>query len=84
MLVNPLVIKKYPNRRLYDTESSGYITLADVATALKRGRTVSVVESKTGADLTEVTLLNVLVAAAESGTRVMSVQELVKLIREHV
>ncbi len=55
----PLQIKKYPNRRLYDTEQSRYITLDELAAIVRGGRRVRVVDAKTGADLTRAVLLQV-------------------------
>jgi len=55
-----LRIKKYPNRRLYDTEQSRYITLAELAETVRGGRRVEVVDSKTGDDLTRAVLLQVI------------------------
>jgi len=53
----PLIIKKYGNRRLYDSQRSLYINLEDLATLLKEGRDLHVVDAKTGEDLTRATLL---------------------------
>ncbi|MSP73364.1 MAG: hypothetical protein EXR76_14590 [Myxococcales bacterium] len=54
------VIKRYPNRRLYDTESSRYITLEDLAVLIGENREVKVVDSKTDEDLTRRVLVQVL------------------------
>ena len=51
------VIKRYANRKLYDTESKRYVTLDDLAEAIRRGEEVRVVDHVTGDDLTSVTLL---------------------------
>jgi polyhydroxyalkanoate synthesis repressor PhaR len=56
----PLVIKKYGNRRLYDTEASRYITLEDLAGVIRSGRDVKVVDAKTNADLTKSVLLQII------------------------
>lgn len=55
-------IKRYPNRKLYDTESSRYITLDEIAEYLRAGGEVHVVDSRTGQDITSVTLAQVLVS----------------------
>lgn len=55
-----LLIKKYGNRRLYDTESSRYITLDDLAQIVKTGRDVRVVDAKTNKDLTKSVLLQII------------------------
>lgn len=52
-----LVVKKYSNRRLYDTEQSRYITQGELAATIRAGRDVRVVDAKTDADLTQETLL---------------------------
>jgi polyhydroxyalkanoate synthesis repressor PhaR len=53
-------IKRYPNRKLYDTEQSRYITLEEIAGFLKEGGEVHVIDSKSGEDITAVTLAQVL------------------------
>jgi polyhydroxyalkanoate synthesis repressor PhaR len=55
-----ILIKRYPNRRLYDTQSSRYITLEDLSVLLAEGREVQVVDSKDGQDLTRRVLVQVL------------------------
>ena len=55
-----VTIKKYANRRLYDTESSSYITLDRLAAMIREGRDFEVVDAKTGADLTQVTLTQII------------------------
>ena len=54
------LIKRYPNRRLYDTQSSQYITLEDLGVMVADGREVKVIDSKDGADLTRRVLVQVL------------------------
>lgn len=53
-------IKKYANRRLYDTAQSAYITLADCAKMVRDGHKVKISDAKTGDDLTKSTLLQIL------------------------
>lgn len=55
-----MLIKKYGNRRLYDTESSRYITLGDLTEAIRGGAEAKVVDAKSGADLTQVTLTQII------------------------
>jgi len=55
-----VVIKKYGNRRLYDTVSSRYINLDDIAALIRQGKDVKVVDAKTGQDLTRVTLTQII------------------------
>jgi polyhydroxyalkanoate synthesis repressor PhaR len=54
------IIKKYPNRRLYDTEISSYITLEDVRQLIVEGEEVLVRDARTGADLTRVVLMQII------------------------
>ena len=54
------IIKKYPNRRLYDTKFSQYITLEDLRQLVKNEKTFQVLEAKTGNDLTRSTLLQII------------------------
>jgi len=61
----PLLIKKYANRRLYDTGRSHYITVAELAQIVKGGQRVKVVDAKTGADLTRQVLIQVLLEEQE-------------------
>jgi polyhydroxyalkanoate synthesis repressor PhaR len=60
-----LKIKKYANRRLYDTEQSRYITLAELSTIVREGRTVEVVDAKSGDDLTRQVLVQVILEEQE-------------------
>ena len=55
-----LVIKRYANRKLYDTESRRYVTLEDLANIIRQGEDLKVVDHVTGEDLTSVTLLQVI------------------------
>lgn len=55
-----LLIKKYANRRLYDTERSHYITLGELAELVRTGRPVRIVDAKTEADLTKAVLMQVI------------------------
>jgi len=60
-----IVIKKYRNRRLYDTASSRYLTLDDIAGLIRQGKEVKVVDAKTGQDLTRVTLTQIITEDAK-------------------
>ena len=59
------VIKKYGNRRLYDTADSRYVNLDDIAGFIREGRDVQVVDAKTGKDLTRVTLTQIITEDAK-------------------
>jgi len=56
-----IVIKKYANRRLYDTSSSSYINLEDIAALVRNGKDLQVVDARTGEDLTRLTLTQIIV-----------------------
>ncbi len=56
----PVLIKKYGNRRLYDTSSSRYITLAELARLVQSGKTVRIVDAANGKNLTRAVLLQVI------------------------
>ncbi|MFL6444984.1 MAG: polyhydroxyalkanoate synthesis regulator DNA-binding domain-containing protein [Candidatus Sulfotelmatobacter sp.] len=60
-----IVIKKYGNRRLYDTAGSRYVNLDDLAQHVRAGREVRVVDAKTGRDLTRVTLTQIITEDAK-------------------
>lgn len=79
--MSPVVtIKKYSNRRLYDTEDSRYITLDELADKVRRGGEVRVVDAKSGEDLTQATLTQIIVEGREAA-RMLPVPLLVQLIR---
>ena len=61
----PVVIKKYGNRRLYDSSNSRYVNLDDIAGFIREGREVRVLDAKTGADLTRVTLTQIITEDAK-------------------
>ena len=65
MKPQPVVIRKYGNRRLYDTSASRYINLDGLAALVRNGTEVQVVDAKTGEDLTRVTLTQVIVENAK-------------------
>jgi polyhydroxyalkanoate synthesis repressor PhaR len=76
----PAVIKKYGNRRLYDTEDSRYITLDELASKIQGGRDVRVVDAKNGDDLTQVTLTQIIIEG-RGAARLLPVGLLAQLIR---
>jgi len=79
-VVQPLLIKKYVNRRLYDTEASRYITLEELAGLIRGGREVRVVDAKTNADLTKMVLLQI-ISETEKADDVLPVSFLRKVIQ---
>ncbi len=78
---NMRVIKKYPNRRLYDTDISKYVTLSDVRKLIIENIPVKVVDAKTKEDLTRSVLLQIILEQEEDGAPIMSAQMLEQLIR---
>ena len=61
------LIKKYANRKLYDTRTSRYITLEEIAQLVRRGHEIKVVDRDNGADLTQVTLSQVVLSEEKRG-----------------
>jgi len=74
-------IKKYPNRRLYDTANSGYITLADVKQMVLEGIEFQVVDAKSGEDLTRAILLQIILDEESGGVPMFSSEMLALMIR---
>jgi polyhydroxyalkanoate synthesis repressor PhaR len=75
------IIKKYPNRRLYDTDTSTYITLTDVKNLVLDGHPFVVREAKTNEDLTRSILLQIILEEEAGGTPMFSEAALANLIR---
>jgi polyhydroxyalkanoate synthesis repressor PhaR len=75
-----MLVKKYGNRRLYDTEGSRYITLDDLATRIRAGGDVEVIDAKTGQDLTQATLAQIILES-RGAARLLPVPLLKQLIR---
>ncbi len=75
------VIKKYPNRRLYDTEISSYITIEDVRQLIVDGEEFEVIDAKSGTDLTRQVLLQIISEHEQEGTPILSTRLLSQIIR---
>ncbi len=75
------VIKKYPNRRLYDTEISSYITIEDVRQLVVEGEEFQVRDARTGDDLTRCVMLQIIAEHEQDGEPVLSTQLLSQIIR---
>jgi len=75
------IIKKYPNRRLYDTELSRYVTLADVRELVMEGQDLSVLDTTNGQDITRAILLQIMLDEESSGEPLFSTKMLCQLIR---
>jgi polyhydroxyalkanoate synthesis repressor PhaR len=77
----PRILKKYPNRRLYDTEVSSYITLAEVKAMVLKGVDFEVRDAKTGEDLTRSILLQIILEEETGGVPMFSAGMLSQIIR---
>ena len=75
------VLKKYPNRRLYDTETSSYITLADVKRMVLAGQDFVVRDAKTSEDLTRSILLQIILEEETGGVPMFPAPALAQIIR---
>ncbi len=75
-----VTIKKYANRRLYDTESSTYITLDRLAAMVREGREFEVVDAKTGEDITRQVLTQIIVDEEARGATMLPINFLKQLI----
>jgi polyhydroxyalkanoate synthesis repressor PhaR len=75
-----VIIKKYANRRLYDTESSTYITLERLAEMVRQKRDFQVVDAKTGEDITRSVLTQIIMDEESRGTTMLPVNFLRQLI----
>lgn len=75
------LIKKYPNRRLYDTQTSSYITLADVKQLVLASENFQVLDAKTGDDLTRSILLQIILEEEGGGVPMFSSNMLAQIIR---
>lgn len=77
----PRVIKKYPNRRLYDTELSRYITLSDIHDLVMKGTEFQVIDTNDGEDLTRSILLQIMLEEESGGQPLFSSKMLGQIIR---
>jgi polyhydroxyalkanoate synthesis repressor PhaR len=80
-MASPRVIKKYPNRRLYDTEISSYITIEDVRQLIVDGEEFEVRDARSGDDLTRQVLLQIIAEHEQDGEPLLSTQLLSHIIR---
>ena len=77
------IIKKYPNRRLYDTQTSTYITLADVKQMVLAHDTFRVVDAKTNDDLTRSIMLQIILEEENEGFSLFTTEMLAQIIRSY-
>jgi len=80
----PLLIKRYASRRLYNTETSDYVTLEDIAGFIREGREVQIIDLKSGDDLTRQYLLQIITEHESRGENVLPVDVLNDLVRSYM
>ena len=79
----PLLIKRYASRRLYNTETSDYVTLEDIAEFIRSGRDVQIIDLKSGDDLTRQYLLQIIAEHESRGENMLPVNVLNDLVRSY-
>ncbi|MFZ7093164.1 polyhydroxyalkanoate synthesis repressor PhaR [Primorskyibacter sp. 2E233] len=79
----PLLIKRYASRRLYNTETSDYVTLEDIAGFVRDGREVQIIDLKSGDDLTRQYLLQIVAEHESKGESVLPINVLTDLVRSY-
>lgn len=79
----PLLIKRYASRRLYNTETSDYVTLDDIAEFIRDGREVQIIDLKSGDDLTRQYLLQIIAEHESRGENVLPINVLTDLVRSY-
>lgn len=79
----PLLVKRYASRRLYNTETSDYVTLDDIAKVIRAGREVKIVDLKSGVDLTRSYLLQIIAEHESKGDSVLPLAVLTDLVRSY-
>lgn len=79
----PLLIKRYASRRLYNTETSDYVTLEDIAGFIRDGREVQIIDLKSGDDLTRQYLLQIIAEHESRGESVLPIDVLTDLVRSY-
>src|SRR5262245_8533138 len=78
----PRLIKRYGNRKLYDTQESRYVTLEDISNFVKLGEEVSVVDNDSGEDLTAVTFAQIILEEERRKTGLLPLPILRKIIQQ--
>ncbi|MEW6143744.1 MAG: polyhydroxyalkanoate synthesis regulator DNA-binding domain-containing protein [Thermodesulfobacteriota bacterium] len=76
-----VIIKKYSNRRLYDSTNKKYVTLDDIAALIREGNEVKVIDSQTGADISKVILIQVVLESEKNKEDILPVSFLHMLIK---
>ena len=79
----PLLVKRYASRRLYNTETSDYVTLVDIAGFIQEGRDVQIIDLKSGDDLTRQYLLQIIADHESRGENMLPIGVLNDLVRSY-
>lgn len=79
--MTPRVIKRYENRKLYDTTARSYVSLNDIADLVRNGETIQVIDNATGDDLTASTLTQIILEAGKKGNHLIPTDLLHDLVR---
>lgn len=82
-MAETLLIKRYASRRLYNTETSDYVTLEDIAGFIRDGRDVQIIDLKSGDDLTRQYLLQIVAEHESRGENVLPLEVLTDLVRSY-
>ncbi len=77
-----IIIKRYQNRKLYDTQNSTYVTLDDIGAMIRRGEDVRVLDNKTKEDLTSVTLTQIIFEEEKKNKSLLPLATLKNIIRD--
>ena len=80
-MTDMIVLKKYANRRLYDTQKSAYVTLSEVADVIREGKTVKAFDAKTKVDVTGFVLTQIILEEARKNNALLPVSLLHMIIR---
>ena len=80
---NQILIKRYPNRRLYNTNSSEYINLSGVSTLVKDGKNIKIIDKVTGEDLTKQYLLQIISDIENKDGNILSENMLIEIIKTY-
>ena len=80
-MTDMIVLKKYANRRLYDTEKSAYVTLGEVADTIRQGKTIKAVDAKSKEDVTAFVLTQIILEEAKNNNALLPASLLHMVIR---
>lgn len=80
-MIIPVVIKRYQNRKLYNTESKRYITLEEIEDLIKKEREIKVIDNQTGKDITAITLSQIIFESEKNHTGFLPINLLLSLVQ---